>query len=64
MSQQRIVSVGFLTQHDLEVLSGGFTRHFRVPQDDVFAPLLRQLDTIEAGPLGPGVALISQTRAY
>lgn len=57
-SEDRIVSVGFLTQRDLETLGTAFTRHFTVQHDDVFADLLAQLDSVEATPLGKGVALI------
>ena len=53
----RIVAVGFLTSHDLEVLGKGFTRHFSVPDEDVFADLLRQLDQIDIEPLGNTVVL-------
>jgi hypothetical protein len=56
--EDRIVSVGFLTQQDLDLLGSAFTRHFSVQHDDVFADLLRQLDQVEATPLGKGVALM------
>lgn len=46
----RIVSVGLLTQHDLDVLGSSFTRHFPVPRDDTFADLIRRLDHVEAIP--------------
>ena len=62
MSDERIVSVGFLTQRDLEVLGSAFTRHFPVQHDDVFDDLLQQLDSVEASPLGKGVALIPGQR--
>lgn len=62
MSTERVVSVGFLTQSDLDRLGSGFTRHFPVPEDDVFADLLDQLDRIEATPLGNGVALMPADR--
>lgn len=58
MSDQRIVSVGFLTQRDLDILGSAFTRHFPVQHDDVFEDLLSQLDRVEATPLGKGVALM------
>ncbi len=62
MSDNRIVSVGFLTKRDLEVLGNGFTRHFPVQHDDVFDDLLQQLDRVEASPLGKGVALMPGQR--
>ena len=46
----RIVSVGLLTQRDLDVLGSSFTRHFPVPRDDTFADLIRRLDHVEAIP--------------
>lgn len=57
MSDCRIVSVGFLTQRDLDMLGSGFTRHFPVDHEDVFADLIQQLDRIEATPFADGVAL-------
>ena len=50
MQECRIISVGSLTLRDLEVLGRGFTRHFPVPDDQIFADLIRRLDTIEASP--------------
>ena len=46
----KIVSVGLLTQRDLDVLGTSFTRHFPVPRDDMFADLLDRLDQVEAVP--------------
>lgn len=40
----KIVSVGLLTQRDLDVLGTSFTRHFPVPRDDTFSDLLRRID--------------------
>ena len=57
MSNDRIVSVGFLTSKDLEILGSNFDRHFPVEYDDIFANLIGQLDNIEASPLGKGVVL-------
>lgn len=57
MPEDRIVAVGFLTSRDLEILGGGFRRHFPVDHDDIFADLLTKLDHIEATPLGKGVTL-------
>lgn len=56
MSNGRVVSTGFLSTRDLENLGTGFRRHFAVPQDDIFAHLLRQLDRIEARPHQDGVS--------
>jgi hypothetical protein len=47
---ERIVAVGLLTSHDLEVLGTGFTRHFAVPDDDAFGDLLDQLNRIKVVP--------------
>lgn len=43
----KIVSVGLLTQRDLDVLGTSFTRHFPVPRDNAFDDLLRRLDHVE-----------------
>jgi hypothetical protein len=48
MQECRIISAGSLTLRDLEVLGRGFARHFPVPDDQMFADLIRRLDTIEA----------------
>ncbi|MEG3086078.1 hypothetical protein [Sphingomonas sp. PB4P5] len=48
MSEDRIVSIGLLSERDLERLGRGFTRHFPVPIDDAFADLLAKLHEIEA----------------
>jgi hypothetical protein len=47
----KIVSVGLLTQRDLDVLGTSFTRHFPVPRDDMFADLLDRLDRVDAVPI-------------
>jgi hypothetical protein len=57
MSDDRIVSVGFLTQSDLDRLGSMFARHFPVADDDMFAELLSKLDEIEAEPFGDGIML-------
>jgi hypothetical protein len=44
----KIVSVGLLTQRDLDLLGSSFTRHFPVPRDDMFADLIQRLDQVEA----------------
>lgn len=62
MSSDRVVSVGFLTQRDLDVLGAGFVRHFPVPDDDIFADLLTALDQIEVEPLGTGVVMRTEQK--
>lgn len=54
----RIVSIGFLNQQDLERLGATFSRHIPVADDHMFDDLLRQLDKVEATMLGPGIALM------
>lgn len=63
MSRDRIVSVGFLTQNDLDRLGATFERHIPVVDDNLFADLLEQLDGIEAEPFGKGVVLIPHFKA-
>lgn len=46
--RDRIISVGFLSQHDLDTLGKGFTRHFPIEQDDRFADLIARLDKVPA----------------
>lgn len=41
---QRIVAVGLLTQHELELLGQGFDRAFPIDSDNVFEDLLRAID--------------------
>ncbi|MCU6456123.1 hypothetical protein LPN01_18755 [Sphingomonas sp. A2-49] len=53
MSSDRIVAVGFLTQHDLARLGQGFTRLFPVKDDASFDDLLAKLDLVSATPVGP-----------
>lgn len=57
MSKPPIVSVGFLTQLDLERLGRQFTNHIPVAQDDMFADILAQLDEIDIEQLGPAIVL-------
>ncbi len=57
MPEDRIVAIGFLTSTDLKLLGERFSRYFPVEHDDVFDDLLRQLDNVEAAPLGKGVSL-------
>lgn len=47
-NSDKVVAVGLLTQRDLDVLGVGFTRHFPAPNDDIFADLLKQLDSVPA----------------
>jgi hypothetical protein len=58
MTQDRVVSIGFLTERDLERLGSAFTNHIPVPTDDIFGDLLAQLDRIEAVPVEAGIAII------
>jgi hypothetical protein len=62
LADDRIVSVGFLTQSDLDRLGAAFDRHFPIADDEVFADLLAQLDEIEAELVGTGVMLIPNPR--
>lgn len=52
----KIVAIGLLTQHDLDVLGTGFRRLFPVEQGMEFADLLARLDQAdrptELGPSG------------
>lgn len=57
MPHERIVSIGFLTQRDIDRLGSSFTRHFTVVDDGQFDDLLAELDKVEATPLEHGVAL-------
>lgn len=57
MSKPPIVSIGFLTQADLERLGSHFTNHIPVVHDDMFADLLVRLDQIQVEPLGSAVVL-------
>ena len=57
MPQDRIVSVGLLTEGDLQRLGAGFKRHFPVVRDDMFADLIARLDSVEIEPLGTSVVL-------
>ncbi len=59
MASDRIVSIGFLNQQDLERLGATFSRHIPVADDHMFDDLLRQLDSVEAAPLGKGVVLMA-----
>jgi hypothetical protein len=58
MADDKIVSVGFLTQRDLDRLGSTFERHFPVADEDIFADLISKLDQIDAEPFGAGVVLM------
>lgn len=45
---ERIVAIGLLTQHDLDLLGSGFRRAFRVDETPCFSDLLRAIDKAEA----------------
>lgn len=47
MGQDRIISVGLLTERDLALLGESFSRHFPVPRDHKFDRLLALLDEVE-----------------
>ncbi|MEN2787992.1 hypothetical protein ACFOKI_07775 [Sphingomonas qilianensis] len=47
MSNDRIVSIGLLSERDLERLGRGFTMHYPVPTDDAFADLIARLSEID-----------------
>jgi len=55
---ERIVSIGLLTQRDLDNLGSAFRRQIPIAQDDMFADLLHKLDHIEVAPLGKGVTIM------
>jgi len=57
MVVERVVAFGFLTGRDLQLLGGGFNRHFPIENDDMFADLIDQLDRVEVEPLGRGVVI-------
>lgn len=58
MASERIVSIGFLTERDLDRLGATFTKHIPVPEDDIFADLLSQLEHVEAVPLIDGISIV------
>lgn len=53
MDDDRIVAVGLLTRHDLEILGQGFRRSYRVRDVEGFEDLLAQLEKVEAVPGKP-----------
>lgn len=42
----KIVSIGFLSQRDLDVLGQGFRRHFPIADDGKFDNLIEKLDQV------------------
>lgn len=44
MASDRIVAVGLLTQHDVEMLGQGFTRLWPVDETPCFSDLVRAID--------------------
>ena len=44
---ERIVAIGLLTQHDLDLLGSGFRRAFKVDADPCFDDLLAAIDEAE-----------------
>ena len=63
MANDKIVSVGFLCEDDLRKLGDTFTRHFAVPDDDIFADLIARLDEVDAQPFGKGIVLMPHPKA-
>ncbi|RYE03328.1 MAG: hypothetical protein EOP61_05070 [Sphingomonadales bacterium] len=63
MADDRVVSVGFLTQNDLHRLGATFERHFPIADDNLFAELISKLDKIDAEPFGNGVVLMPHPKA-
>ena len=64
MADDRIVSIGLLTQRDLDNLGTAFRRQIPIDQDDIFEDLLRKLDQIEVAPLGKGVTIMPRSGDY
>ncbi len=46
----KVVSIGLLTERDLERLGEGFRRHIPITSDDLFADLMAKLDRIPFDP--------------
>lgn len=42
----KIVAIGLLTSDELKRLGHGFSRYYPMPEDDVFADIMSQLDEI------------------
>ncbi|MBC9033842.1 hypothetical protein IAG41_15715 [Sphingomonas sp. JC676] len=64
MPADRIVSIGFLTQHDLDRLGSTFTSYIPVADDDLFTDLLDKLDQVDAVPIGDGVMLTAHRETW
>lgn len=62
LTNERVVAVGFLTQHDLTVLGRGFQRYMPIEHDDVFGDLLAKLDEVEASPFGKGMTIMPKAK--
>jgi len=63
LADDRVVSVGFLTQNDLNRLGATFDRHFPVADDDLFTDLISKLDEIDVEPFGKGVVMMPHPKA-
>jgi hypothetical protein len=57
MVTERVVAFGFLTDHDLKLLGSGFSRHFPIDDENLFADLIEQLDRIEIERLDKGIII-------
>jgi hypothetical protein len=44
---ERIVAIGLLTEHDLDILGTGFRRAFRIDDSPCFEDLLAAIDVAE-----------------
>jgi hypothetical protein len=62
MVTERVVAFGFLTDHDLKLLGSGFSRHFPIQDENLFADLIEQLDRIEIERLDQGIIIRSPVR--
>lgn len=58
MAEDRIVSIGLLTQRDLDNLGTAFRRQIPIDEDDMFSDLLEKLDQIDVAPHGKGVTIM------
>ncbi|RYD58053.1 MAG: hypothetical protein EOP60_03605 [Sphingomonadales bacterium] len=63
MTHDKIISIGLLSQRDLDRLGSTFTRSIPVVDDDMFADLLDQLDKVEASPRIDGIMLMRGPKA-
>jgi len=57
MSEDRIVSVALLTQHEIDHLAGALKRCYPVTDEGMFDHLLAQSDGIDIEPFGKGVVI-------